>query len=529
MIAAPAISPGGTPARGAGTGPGRAGGPAPAFDDVLNASVDADPDAARVGLRMASVATHGREARAGDEPARQRRATAARADVGPGVSDVDGSEGPVKGKARTGDVDDRHAGAPASEATSVGDRSRDTPVVAEGVQVLASIPDTDTARPALPGVGTSAIEDASATARPDVVGGAAGSGVHDDATGETRPGPWSPRMPDARTTAAPANASGDSVGAVSGATGPLDPANVGARQGGTAQAATGEVHQPPAAGRHEGPLQHPLAIAGGVGDRALDPEADITHAMAAETPSPGHTGSPPGAMPGAMTVAMPGARFDAAPDTTSMRLAEPGVGPPAALPSDTEPPWAVMPVGEPGASADQGGGESITGGGDRGAGPSARETAPAVSLFPVAATPPASAPAASGAAAATSQPSMPPEASETQNVASLVQTLRVFTRPGTWEATVRLRPEHLGEVSITLTVERYTVSAVVHAERPAVREWLQAHEDQVRAGLSDHGLHLGRFAIHPEEERADSSPSRGQPRRPARRMPADAARFEITV
>ena len=112
-----------------------------------------------------------------------------------------------------------------------------------------------------------------------------------------------------------------------------------------------------------------------------------------------------------------------------------------------------------------------------------------------------------------------------------VQTMRVQFRDGIGDAVLRLRPEHLGEVSISLHVENGTVAATVNAEAAAVRQWLETNQASLRQSLSEQGLHLDRFVVQrdPEERQSrEDQPSRQQQRR-RRTSNSDSPRFEITV
>ena len=125
-------------------------------------------------------------------------------------------------------------------------------------------------------------------------------------------------------------------------------------------------------------------------------------------------------------------------------------------------------------------------------------------------------------------PTAMPEAEE--NLQQLIQTMRVAARSGGWEATVHLKPEHLGEVSISLRVDGRNVSASVQAEAAGVREWLRAQEESVRSGLAEHGLQLERFVVDRDgrqqhHEQAEEQPQRRAPRRQA--VPSE--RFEVVV
>jgi flagellar hook-length control protein FliK len=154
--------------------------------------------------------------------------------------------------------------------------------------------------------------------------------------------------------------------------------------------------------------------------------------------------------------------------------------------------------------------------------------AAAVAAAPVAATPAAPAPAA--AAAVTTAPA-PAETPGPENVGRLVQAMRVIARPGAWEANLRLNPEHLGDVSIAIRVERNMVSAVVNAEGAGVRHWLESQEDAVRNGMAEHGLQLDRFIVQRDGQRRDAQPQQEQQgrRQPSRRHAAPTERFEIVV
>ena len=127
-------------------------------------------------------------------------------------------------------------------------------------------------------------------------------------------------------------------------------------------------------------------------------------------------------------------------------------------------------------------------------------------------------------------PLLPEE--QAANIEKMVQTMRVMTRDKVTEATVRLRPEHFGEVSIQVRVEGKSVSAVIHTDSSSVREWLQGQEGSLRNGLSEQGLQLDRLVVH-RDGRQDRREGQQQPsdrRRPRPRPASDAQQtFEITV
>ncbi len=123
---------------------------------------------------------------------------------------------------------------------------------------------------------------------------------------------------------------------------------------------------------------------------------------------------------------------------------------------------------------------------------------------------------------------------DAENVHTLVQAMRITAKAGGWEATVRLKPEHMGEVTIALRVDGKNVSAVVQAESAGVRQWLMSQEDAVRSGLSEHGLQLERFAVSRDGQRREAEeqqPQQQQQRRRAQRQATagSEARFEVVV
>jgi flagellar hook-length control protein FliK len=122
---------------------------------------------------------------------------------------------------------------------------------------------------------------------------------------------------------------------------------------------------------------------------------------------------------------------------------------------------------------------------------------------------------------------------DAENVGRLVQAMRInATRSGSWEATVRLKPENFGDVTIALRVERNAVSAVVNAEAASVRQWLESQEQAVRSGMAEHGLQLERFVVQRDGQQrreADTHEQEQPRRRQPRRADAVTERFEVLV
>lgn len=127
-----------------------------------------------------------------------------------------------------------------------------------------------------------------------------------------------------------------------------------------------------------------------------------------------------------------------------------------------------------------------------------------------------------------------PVAPREQDVAmQIVQSLRLQFRDGIGEAVLKLKPEHLGSVAISLRVENGGLKANVQADLPAVRQWLESQQDTLRSALAEHGLRLDRFEVEPDGQR-QASPENPQERSPRKRQDrrtqqADQPVFEVVV
>jgi flagellar hook-length control protein FliK len=172
----------------------------------------------------------------------------------------------------------------------------------------------------------------------------------------------------------------------------------------------------------------------------------------------------------------------------------------------------------------------VSAAGDAHAGTQPHAVAPAFSVptTPAASATPAVTPTETAAPANAAAP-------DAQNIDRLVQSMHVNAKSGVMEATVRLRPDYLGDVTIELRVDGTGVSAVVRAESASVRQWLESHEQTIRSGLAEHGLELTRFIVDPDgqpQSQQDTQPDRDEQRRAAfrrRQQEGSSQRFEITV
>ncbi len=128
-------------------------------------------------------------------------------------------------------------------------------------------------------------------------------------------------------------------------------------------------------------------------------------------------------------------------------------------------------------------------------------------------------------------PAAPAQGPGPETMNQLVQSMRTQFRNGIGEAVVRLNPDHLGAVSISLRVEHGTVTASVAAESASVRQWLESQEQTLRQSLAGQGLNLDRLEVHPDErEQARQEQANAKRRQPQQRMPEpDGPVFEIIV
>jgi flagellar hook-length control protein FliK len=83
-----------------------------------------------------------------------------------------------------------------------------------------------------------------------------------------------------------------------------------------------------------------------------------------------------------------------------------------------------------------------------------------------------------------------------QSVIEQVVTGIVLRNSGTTsEVRMRLQPEHLGDVSLKLTVSGNTISANIVAQNADVRDMLLSNQQQLARTLADAGLSLGNFSV----------------------------------
>ena len=125
----------------------------------------------------------------------------------------------------------------------------------------------------------------------------------------------------------------------------------------------------------------------------------------------------------------------------------------------------------------------------------------------------------------------PPPIDPQSVIEQLVKSIAVVqSAPGTSQVRLRLQPEHLGDVTLRLTVTGNSVSANVVAQNADVRQMLMASQPQLARTLADAGLMLGGFSVDVSGGNPDSSSQRQSPQtRTAKVVAAGGPTFEENI
>ena len=112
----------------------------------------------------------------------------------------------------------------------------------------------------------------------------------------------------------------------------------------------------------------------------------------------------------------------------------------------------------------------------------------------------------------------------------LIRAIRMQWRNGVGEAKLRLTPEHLGEVMVSLQVRQGSVSAVLRVDTDLVRDWIRTHQNELKSLLESQGLRLESLVVE-EDGHSDSRPDQqfARDRRPTARPASGEVRFEVRV
>ena len=130
-------------------------------------------------------------------------------------------------------------------------------------------------------------------------------------------------------------------------------------------------------------------------------------------------------------------------------------------------------------------------------------------------------------------PTLPSSAtqSELANVGpQLVRGLQLQAHAGGGDMKMTLTPEHLGEVTLEVQVRHDRVSATLTAETPEVRQWIAAHQDDLKNSLAGIGLSLDELVVKDEGGGGRQDAPGDKPQSQPRRQPApehDEPQFEV--
>lgn len=80
-------------------------------------------------------------------------------------------------------------------------------------------------------------------------------------------------------------------------------------------------------------------------------------------------------------------------------------------------------------------------------------------------------------------------------IEQVVKGIVIRNSGGTSEVRMRLQPEHLGDVSLKITVNGNTINASIVAQNADVRDTLLSNQQQLARTLSEAGLSLGNFSV----------------------------------
>jgi flagellar hook-length control protein FliK len=113
---------------------------------------------------------------------------------------------------------------------------------------------------------------------------------------------------------------------------------------------------------------------------------------------------------------------------------------------------------------------------------------------------------------------------------AIVKSLKLQWSQGAGEARLQLKPEYLGELSVSLKIQGSVVTAVLQSDSAAVRTWVEEHQGELRRALEGIGLSLDRLVIDADGESGSQQQSTTEDRRqsqPRRNVPA--GRFEALL
>ena len=93
-------------------------------------------------------------------------------------------------------------------------------------------------------------------------------------------------------------------------------------------------------------------------------------------------------------------------------------------------------------------------------------------------------------------PASPPVADKADYIDRMVQGARVALARGAARMRLVLRPPHLGDLRVDLSVRDRVIQAEVRAETPAAKELILANLASLREALESQGLRMGEFRVN---------------------------------
>jgi len=126
---------------------------------------------------------------------------------------------------------------------------------------------------------------------------------------------------------------------------------------------------------------------------------------------------------------------------------------------------------------------------------------------------------------------------DTDAAQNVIRSMRLQWSGSAGEAQLRLEPEHLGQVFVSVRVDQGNVSATLQADSASAQQWIQTHQQELRQALQDQGLRVTHFNVttNPDDRRqgAPQQDQRDQQQSGARarndRQPTDGRIFEVRV
>jgi flagellar hook-length control protein FliK len=97
---------------------------------------------------------------------------------------------------------------------------------------------------------------------------------------------------------------------------------------------------------------------------------------------------------------------------------------------------------------------------------------------------------------------------QTEMIGKITQAARLTSSPGTSEISIRLEPDHLGQMRVRLSVdENHFVSARIQVESQEARSLIESSLQRLRESLGEHGLKVEKFSV---DVRQDQNQQQGQ-------------------